>query len=49
MCPLVGQCLRRQASSARGVGLIPAWGTKIPQAVWCGPKFFLNFLNLLIF
>ena len=47
MCLLAGQRLRLLASSARGVGLIPAWGTKIPQAVWCDPKFFLNFLNLL--
>ena len=47
MCLLAGQRLRLHTSSARGVGLIPAWGTKIPQAVWCGPKFFLNFLNLL--
>ena len=24
--------------TAKGVVLISGWGTKIPQATWCGPK-----------
>ena len=32
------QWLRLQASTARGVGLIPDWGTKIPYAMWYGQK-----------
>ena len=35
---LVGQWLGLHASTARGPGLIPGWGTKILQAVWCGQK-----------
>ena len=30
--PRSGLC----TSTARGLGLIPGQGTKIPQAVWCG-------------
>ena len=30
--------LRHQAFTARGPGLIPGWGTKIPQALWHGLK-----------
>ena len=30
--PRLGLC----TSTARGLGLIPGQGTKIPQAVWCG-------------
>ena len=26
------------ASTAGGTYLIPAWGSKIPQATWCGQK-----------
>ena len=26
--------------SARGMGLIPSWGTKIPHASGCGQNFF---------
>ena len=32
------QWSRVQASTAGGVGLIRGWGTKIPHAVWRGPK-----------
>ena len=35
---LVVQWLRLCASSARDVGLIPGWGTKIPHAMWSGQK-----------
>ena len=31
---LVVQWLRLHASRARGVGLTPGWGTKIPHATW---------------
>ena len=31
---LVVQWLELHASIAGGTGLIPGWGTKIPQAVW---------------
>lgn len=31
---LVIQLLRLHASNPRGKGLIPAWGTMIPKAVW---------------
>ena len=34
---LVVQWLRRQASSAGDVGLIPGWGARIPRAQWCSP------------
>ena len=35
---LTCQWLRLCAVNAGGVGLIPAWGTKILHAMWCGPK-----------
>ena len=35
---LVVQWLGLRASTAKGRGLIPGWGTKIPQAAWCGQK-----------
>ena len=35
---LVVQWLRRQASSAGGVGLIPGWGTRIMHAQCCCPQ-----------
>ena len=35
---LAVQCLRLHASNARGVGSIPAWGTKIPHASWYGQE-----------
>ena len=35
---LVAQWLRLCASNARGVGLIPGQGTKIPHAIQCGQK-----------
>ena len=35
---LVVQWLGLRASTAEGRGLIPGWGTKIPQAAWCGQK-----------
>ena len=35
---LVLQWLGLCASIAGGTGSIPGRGTKIPQAVWCGPK-----------
>ena len=31
-------CLELHASTAGGLGSIPGWGTKIPQALWCGGK-----------
>ena len=33
---LVVQRLRFCSSTAEGVGLIPAWGTKIQHGAWCG-------------
>ena len=54
---LVVQWLRLGASDARGMGLIPGRGTKIPHALWHGQKYInknqvtshtsLNFLVLL--
>ena len=35
---LVVQQLRVHASNAEGMGLIPGWGTKIPQAEQWGQK-----------
>ena len=35
---LVVQWLRLHAFIAEGVGSIPGWGTKIPEATWCGQK-----------
>ena len=35
---LVVWWLRLCASSARGAGSIPGWGTKIPHAMHCGQK-----------
>lgn len=35
---LVAHWLRLGASSARGMDLIPGWGTRIPHAAWCGQK-----------
>ena len=35
---LVVQCLGLCALVAEGLGSIPSWGTKIPQATWCGQK-----------
>ena len=35
---LVVQWLRLHASTARDVGSIPGWGTKIPHAMWCSQK-----------
>ena len=32
---LVAQWLRLHASTVRGVGLIPGWGTKVLHAAWC--------------
>ena len=32
------QWLRLHAPSAGGTGSIPAWGTKILHAIWCGQK-----------
>ena len=32
------QWLGLYAFTAKGLGSIPGWGTKIPQAVWCGQK-----------
>ena len=32
---LAVQQLRLHVSTAAGVGLIPGWGTKILQAMWC--------------
>ena len=32
----MGQWLKLCASSAGGMGLIPAQGTKIPGTMWCG-------------
>ena len=34
---LVVQCLRLHASTPRGTGSIPGWGTKILHAVWHSP------------
>ena len=39
----LGTCLAVQwlglcALIAEGMGSIPVWGTKIPQAMWCGQK-----------
>ena len=35
---LVVQWLGLHAFTAEGLGSIPCWGTKIPQAVWCSQK-----------
>ena len=35
---LVVQWLRLGAFTTVGLGLISGRGTKIPQALWCGPK-----------
>ena len=35
---LVVQWLSLLPSTAGGVGSIPGWGTKIPNAMWCGQK-----------
>ena len=35
---LAVQWLGLYASIARGVGLIPGWGTKTPHAMWCSQK-----------
>ena len=35
---LAVQWLGHCVSDARGMGLIPGPGAKIPQAVWCGQK-----------
>ena len=35
---LVVQWLRLCVSNAEGVGLTPNWGSKIPHALWHGPK-----------
>ena len=35
---LVVQWLGLHTFTAEGAGSIPGWGTKIPQAVWCGPS-----------
>ena len=32
------QWLGLYAFTAKGLGSIPGWGTKIQQAVWCGQK-----------
>ena len=37
---LAVQWLRIHVSSARGAGLIPGWGTKIPHAAQCSQFFF---------
>ena len=42
---LVVQWLRCHAAKAGGMGLIPGWGTKIPQAVQHGQKIFFFFLK----
>ena len=34
----VAQWLELPILTAKGLGLIPGWGTKIPHAVWCGQK-----------
>ena len=39
---LVGLWLRFCTSSARGVGLMPGWGTKVPLAMLCSQNFFFN-------
>ena len=36
--PLVVQQLRLLTYPAKGMGSIPDWGTKIPQAKWCSQK-----------
>ena len=35
---LAVQWLGLCALTAEGLGSIPGWGTKIPQAMWCGQK-----------
>ena len=30
--------VKTQASTERGLGLIPGWGTKSPHTQWCGKK-----------
>ena len=40
-----GNSLVVQWLGLEGLGLIPGWGTKIPQASQHGQKFFFNFLN----
>ena len=48
---LVVQWLRLHASSARGMGLIPGWGTKIPHAMWpknLKNKYFLKVIKMQI-
>ena len=42
---LVVLWLRLCTSSARGVGLMPGWGTNVPHAVLCSQNFFFNFLK----
>ena len=35
---LAVQWLGLCAFTVEGMGLIPGWGIKIPQALWCSPK-----------
>ena len=35
---LEAQWLGVHALTAEGLGSIPSWGTKIPQATWCSQK-----------
>ena len=37
-----GPVAKTAPSNAGGVGSIPGWATKIPQAMWCGKKVFLK-------
>ena len=43
-----GPVVKTHASTARGEGSIPGWGTKILHATWCGPKkkIFFKKINL---
>ena len=34
----MGQWLELYTLTAEGLGSIPGWGTKIPQAMWCRQK-----------
>ena len=34
----MGQWLELRTLTTEGLGSIPGWGTKIPQAMWCSQK-----------
>ena len=44
-----GPVVRTQYFHCCGLGSIPGWETKIPQATWCGKKNKINFKKVFLF